>query len=29
MLEIKTYKGTITLQLFDKQAPISVEKFYR
>lgn len=29
MLEFKTSKGTFTVQLFDKQAPISVENFYR
>ena len=29
MLEFKTTKGTFTVQLFDKQAPISVENFYR
>ena len=27
MLEFKTTKGTFTVQLFDKQAPISVENF--
>ncbi|MBM0103160.1 peptidyl-prolyl cis-trans isomerase [Steroidobacter sp. S1-65] len=29
MLEFKTSKGTFTVQLFDKQAPITVENFYR
>jgi cyclophilin family peptidyl-prolyl cis-trans isomerase len=29
MLEFKTSKGTFTVQLFDKQAPISVENFLR
>jgi cyclophilin family peptidyl-prolyl cis-trans isomerase len=29
MLEFKTSKGSFTVQLFDKQAPISVENFYR
>ena len=29
MLEFKTTKGTFTVQLFDKQAPITVENFYR
>lgn len=29
MLEFKTSKGTFTVQLFDKQAPVSVENFYR
>jgi cyclophilin family peptidyl-prolyl cis-trans isomerase len=29
MLEFKTSKGTFTVQLFDKQAPISVENFLK
>ena len=29
MLEFKTSKGTFTVQLFDKQAPITVENFLR
>jgi peptidyl-prolyl cis-trans isomerase A (cyclophilin A)/peptidyl-prolyl cis-trans isomerase B (cyclophilin B) len=29
MLEIKTSKGSFTVQLFDKQAPISVENFLK
>jgi cyclophilin family peptidyl-prolyl cis-trans isomerase len=29
MLEFKTSKGSFTVQLFDKQAPISVENFLR
>jgi cyclophilin family peptidyl-prolyl cis-trans isomerase len=29
MLEIKTSKGTFTVQLFDQQAPISVENFLK
>lgn len=29
MLEFKTSKGTFTVQLFDKQAPISAENFRR
>jgi peptidyl-prolyl cis-trans isomerase A (cyclophilin A)/peptidyl-prolyl cis-trans isomerase B (cyclophilin B) len=29
MLEFKTSKGTFTVQLFEKQAPISVENFLR
>jgi cyclophilin family peptidyl-prolyl cis-trans isomerase len=29
MLEVKTSKGTFTVQLFDKQAPISVENFLK
>ncbi len=29
MLEFKTSKGVFTVQLFDKQAPISVENFLR
>lgn len=29
MLEFKTSKGTFTVQLFDKQAPVTVENFYR
>jgi len=29
MLEFKTSKGTFTVQLFDKQAPISAENFLR
>jgi cyclophilin family peptidyl-prolyl cis-trans isomerase len=29
MLEFKTSKGTFTVQLFDKQAPISVANFYK
>ncbi len=29
MLEFKTSKGTFTVQLFEKQAPITVENFYR
>jgi peptidyl-prolyl cis-trans isomerase A (cyclophilin A)/peptidyl-prolyl cis-trans isomerase B (cyclophilin B) len=29
MLEFKTSKGSFTVQLFDKQAPITVENFYR
>ncbi len=29
MLEFKTSKGTFNVQLFDKQAPISVENFLR
>ncbi|HEY0686189.1 MAG TPA: peptidylprolyl isomerase [Steroidobacter sp.] len=29
MLEFKTSKGTFTVQLFDKQAPITVANFYR
>lgn len=29
MLEFKTSKGTFTVQLFDKQAPLSVENFLR
>jgi cyclophilin family peptidyl-prolyl cis-trans isomerase len=29
MLEFKTSKGTFTVQLFDKQAPVSVENFLK
>jgi peptidyl-prolyl cis-trans isomerase A (cyclophilin A)/peptidyl-prolyl cis-trans isomerase B (cyclophilin B) len=29
MLEIKTSKGTFTVQLFDQQAPVSVENFLK
>jgi peptidyl-prolyl cis-trans isomerase A (cyclophilin A)/peptidyl-prolyl cis-trans isomerase B (cyclophilin B) len=29
MVEFKTSKGTFTIQLFDKQAPITVENFLR
>jgi cyclophilin family peptidyl-prolyl cis-trans isomerase len=29
MIEFKTSKGTFTVQLFDKQAPVSVENFLR
>ena len=29
MLEFKTSKGTFTVQLFDQQAPLTVENFYR
>jgi cyclophilin family peptidyl-prolyl cis-trans isomerase len=29
MLEVKTSKGTFTIQLFDKQAPITVENILR
>jgi cyclophilin family peptidyl-prolyl cis-trans isomerase len=29
MIEFKTSKGTFTVQLFDKQAPISVENFLK
>ncbi|HEX7115749.1 MAG TPA: peptidylprolyl isomerase [Steroidobacter sp.] len=29
MLEFKTSKGTFTVQLFDKQAPVTVENFLR
>ena len=29
MLEFKTSKGTFTVQLFDKQAPITVENFLK
>lgn len=29
MLEVKTSKGTFTVQLFDKQAPVTVENFLR
>jgi peptidyl-prolyl cis-trans isomerase A (cyclophilin A)/peptidyl-prolyl cis-trans isomerase B (cyclophilin B) len=29
MLEVKTSKGVFTVQLFDKQAPISVENFLK
>jgi cyclophilin family peptidyl-prolyl cis-trans isomerase len=29
MLEVKTSKGAFTVQLFDKQAPISVENFLK
>ena len=29
MLEFKTSKGTFTVQLFDKQAPISAENFHK
>ena len=29
MLEVKTSKGSFTVQLFDKQAPVSVENFLK
>jgi len=29
MIEFKTSKGTFKVQLFDKQAPVSVENFLR